>query len=329
MKKIIIFFIALIFPFFSYAAEETINVGLVEGLWFSENLFFEGDTVYLHAAFFNSSKFDISGIIVFYNNGEEFYKKKIEVKGDDLFYIKAPFIAVQGLQNFQGEILEVKKITEDGNEEKVLAKNKTTDLGTTVINVDKDTDNDDIGDKEDSDDDNDGYSDEIEAKENSNPLDKNSTPKTVQEKENNDDNSKEKKEKITNILMGVSKEIVAEGNELREDLKEVVKEKIDSIKSEEKNVVKKNPTTEQTGNENKDSWEKEDENSNSEEKLNEDFGSDGDKEVDYYLFFLKLLYGVLSSDFWSWITFSITFYTIYKILKKIFTRIWRKKNDNY
>jgi hypothetical protein len=161
--------------------------------------------------------------------------------------MKIPFIAVVGENKFTAEISEVNKVKNNGEEEKVLAENKITSLGKKSIYVDLDTDNDNIGNKVDEDDDNDGYSDEIENKEGSDPLNKNSTPKNK-----NGEGKKEKSdETTTKSILNISKDIIKEGNELREEIKKTLEEKIDSIKLNKKDgiILEKNAK-------NKDSFEK-------------------------------------------------------------------------
>jgi hypothetical protein len=237
MKKISFYFLLFISPLFLHA-EEVINVGLVDGLWFSEGIFFEGDKTELNAVFFNNSGFDISGLIIFYNNGKEFHSESIEVSESELFYIQIPFVAKKGSQNFEAKILEVAILRENGLKERALAKNTVIDLGSKILEVDTDSDGDNIGNSIDEDDDGDGYSDKIEKKEGSDPLRESSTPKNkkIQKK---DYNILENDDKIVSFLRKTSNKIVVRAEEVQKNLKNYLGEKIVKEESEKEILEEK------------------------------------------------------------------------------------------
>jgi hypothetical protein len=110
----------------------------------------------------------------------------------------------------------------------VLAKNKITNLGSQFVDVDTDTDSDNIGDELDEDDDGDGYSDEVEKKEGSDPLDPSSTPKTVKDIRNSNSSRKRRSSSLLdsdNLADSVSK------------IYETLKEKNDSLRLEIKSIL--------------------------------------------------------------------------------------------
>jgi hypothetical protein len=113
----------------------------------------------------------------------------------------------------------------------VLAKNKITNLGSQFVDVDTDTDSDNIGDELDEDDDGDGYSDEVEKKEGSDPLDPSSTPKTVKDIRNSNSS---RKRRSSSLLDVVTSDNLADSVS---KIYETLKEKNDSLRLEIKSIL--------------------------------------------------------------------------------------------
>lgn len=175
MKKILFtFFVIFLAPAFTFA--QSSNVGIIQGIWFSEDVVFAGDPIRIYTAIQNNSGEDIEGVVEFFDNDISIGKKNFTALDRRVAELWMDTIVTEGTHDYSVIITEA-AINTPGAAAQVITP-RVIESDTTII-ADIDTDGDDIGDMEDPDDDNDGFSDEQELKEGTNPQDKNSQPKPV------------------------------------------------------------------------------------------------------------------------------------------------------
>lgn len=170
------FLSSICLPSFVYSAEpattavpsSVLNAGLVDGLWFSKTPFFAGETIRIYTAFQNQSGFDITGDIVFYNDGSVIAKKSFNSVNGQVIQSWTDWKVTEGNHNVYIEIEEAKAAEIGGVSKSVAIQVKKFDK--VAIFADLDTDRDNIGNTVDQDDDGDGISDIQEAEQGTNPL---------------------------------------------------------------------------------------------------------------------------------------------------------------
>ncbi len=177
----LVFFCALLLPIYSHA--QSVNTGLIEGIWFSKDVYNVGETIRIYTAVQNNSGSEVSGEVHFFDNGETVSIEPFTVADDRIAEVWTDTEAfVEGEHTFTVSVEELKKSGREGGEE--FTPKKRVSRGT--ILVIRDTDKDGIPDEEDKDDDNDGFSDNAEEKQGSDPLDPNSVPK-IEDIDDDDD----------------------------------------------------------------------------------------------------------------------------------------------
>jgi len=149
-------------------AEEKINAGIINGLWYSRVPFFAGETVKIYTAIQNQSDFDVEGKIQFLDDGLLIGEKDFLAKDGSFIQEWIDWDVSQGYHYVSIKIVEAKKI-EAGEEPEPISLNLDF-LGVDEKFADLDTDGDRIGNEEDLDDDNDGVDDKIEIAMGSNSL---------------------------------------------------------------------------------------------------------------------------------------------------------------
>jgi hypothetical protein len=162
--------IGLFGPVYLHADEKRLpNAGFVsQNIWYSEQEFFAGDNVFVHAVIKSDGEYDFLGTVRFYDNEEllgstDFNIKKGLYVGDT----KIEWVATNGEHNISAKILN-SRIVVKGEEIPILVSD--SESASSKSFVDLDTDGDGIGNKEDLDDDGDGLSDIEELKLGTNPL---------------------------------------------------------------------------------------------------------------------------------------------------------------
>ncbi len=170
--SILFLFIAVLSPAYVFAEGKKLsNTGFVsQNIWYSEQKFFAGDNILIHAVIKSSGEYDFLGIVKFYDDKKlldstKFYIKKGEYVGD----AKIKWVATVGYHNISAQILN-SKIIINGEEVSILVTDSESISSKSF--VDLDTDGDGIGNKEDLDDDGDGVSDVEELKLGTDPLKK-------------------------------------------------------------------------------------------------------------------------------------------------------------
>ena len=174
MKRIF-YYITILSLFFCVHQQvvfaENKNVGIIEGIWFSEETFFQGDEIRIYTAVQNNSGSDVNGIVEFFDTGVLLGVKEFTAKNNSINEVFIDTQVAAGPRIFSIQITEIQKnLTGE-----VLVNTESVFYEKEII-VDTDFDNDTIADTVDTDDDNDGYSDSEEEKQGSNPLDRQDIP---------------------------------------------------------------------------------------------------------------------------------------------------------
>jgi hypothetical protein len=163
--------IFLIFPLFVFA--QSANIGIIKGIWFSEDVFFAEDPIRIYTAIQNNSGKDIEGVVEFFDNDISIGKKNFTSLDKRVVELWMDTIITEGRHDYSVAITEA-VINKPGEAKEPITPRIIVSDDT--ITAETDTDGDNIGDKEDLDDDNDGFSDIEEKKQGTDPMDKNSIP---------------------------------------------------------------------------------------------------------------------------------------------------------
>jgi hypothetical protein len=238
-KKIFIIFLFsfLIFNFVSAELKTFKNLGFAQnGIWYSKDPFFADDRVRIYTAIFNSSVFDLSGVVEFYDNGKPIDKALFSVGGGGR--IKDVWInwtAVGGQHKISAKIIEAKIQATDGKEELIFLENSQTGVSERFIDID--TDKDGIGNIADNDDDDDGAGDAIEIKEGTDPLVKNIIKENITSATSTTSifTSKPAAVAVNSVKYVVNKanKLADKGKEIVNAKKEEVQKEIEKISNEE------------------------------------------------------------------------------------------------
>lgn len=154
------------------------NIGIIKGIWFSEDIFFAQDTIRIYTAIQNNSGDDIQGTVEFFDNDISIGTKNFTALDNRLAEIWIDTVVSEGKHDYSVTITEA-AINRPGEAAEPITPRVIKSDDTIIVDVD--TDGDNIGDKVDTDDDNDGFSDSEEKLEGTDPLNINSTPEPVHE----------------------------------------------------------------------------------------------------------------------------------------------------
>jgi len=172
MKNILLLMVfSFIIPVVSFA--QSANVGIVTGIWFSEEVFFGGDAIRVYTAVHNNSGQDIEGNVEFFDNEISIGQKDFAALNGRVVEVWIDTVVTEGEHDYSVIITEA-QINKPGQAPEVITPRSVN--SSDVIIVENDNDGDNIGDREDLDDDNDGFSDEEELAQGTDPTDINSTP---------------------------------------------------------------------------------------------------------------------------------------------------------
>ncbi|MCK5021940.1 MAG: Ig-like domain repeat protein [Candidatus Pacebacteria bacterium] len=244
-----ILFIFFIFFAFNIVNAESIGIDLVKQFRYSQNPVFAGDDVRVYITIQNSSGFDASGVVQFYDNDKFLSDSNFWIVNGGKIETWVDWLPTEGDHNLSAKISSLKKleIAEDPQDINL-------DIEISVFEkriIDIDTDKDGIGNQDDLDDDNDGISDEDELKEGMDPLVFNSP--INEEKEMSDDerwdflkekifteDNIEKTKEVSGTIFEKTKIIVENTKEFLEEEKERVDDELDQTKlSEAQNISDK------------------------------------------------------------------------------------------
>lgn len=175
MRNLVIGFLfsLLFFPSLSHA--EPVNIGFVQGLWYSEEPVFVGVPTRVYVAFRNNTPHDLTGTVRFTDNGTRIGSSYVNVLSGRIAEAWVDWTPTPGDHNIAVSLGDAELHVIGKNPEPVdIAGIVTED----AITVDHDTDGDRIGNLLDEDDDNDGVTDEDEKSRGTNPLVANPKPST-------------------------------------------------------------------------------------------------------------------------------------------------------
>jgi len=183
--KIIVVIFLLLISAKTFAATTTpttyTNLGFLQnGIWYSKDPFFDGDTVRIYTAVFNSSEYDLVGKVEFYDNTKPLGQTDFSVtNGGKIRDVWVDFTATKGAHKFSAKIIDaqISKVGIAGETIRLI----NVQTGTDTRTIDVDTDKDGIGNTKDLDDDGDGVLDTAEIKAGTNPLVKEVTQETPKE----------------------------------------------------------------------------------------------------------------------------------------------------
>ncbi len=170
----VILFLTLSFSVPVLGAEEAPlkNAGFVQGnIWYSKTPFFAGDKIRIYTIIFNGSAQNLKGSVLFLYNGTQIGKRPFSISsGNRVSDVWVDWTAKDGKHTITAQIIEVSTTDALGKKKIVVLENSET--GKSELQVDFDTDGDDIGNADDLDDDNDSVSDIDEVKNGTDPLKK-------------------------------------------------------------------------------------------------------------------------------------------------------------
>lgn len=214
------------------ADSEKINAGFVSGIWYSKLPFFADENVRIYVAFQNQSDSDISGKMEFYANGKRFETKEFSALSNRLVEGWADFAAKKGNLQIYVKLVDVKKNTLSGWNNKVSIEPNIIEAK--EIYVDYDTDGDGIENDDDDDDDGDGFSDKEEIEAGTDPLDKNDYPKKSRGGNilDQDADPAVLGFQFVNTIKDTAGDTIANINTGANSLNETIKNKISSLKGE-------------------------------------------------------------------------------------------------
>ncbi len=155
----------LLLPTTGFAEE--INAGFVQGLWYSARNVFVDTPVRIYVAVRNNSEKDLSGTVVFSDNGARVGTLSVNALPGRIVEAWADWKPLYGNHKIVATFIDTRILNVGTTSERIDVEST---LAEDTIFVDYDTDNDGSGNTTDTDDDNDTVSDEDEKKQQSDPL---------------------------------------------------------------------------------------------------------------------------------------------------------------
>lgn len=168
VRKIILLsttFFCIFFTFISSA--QALDSGFIDGIWYSQNPFFVGQTIRIYTAVYNNNPFDIRGVVEFKDGSQIIGQNEITIPSGRTSEAWIDWTVTYGDHQFSTNMTKAEKLEKEKTPTPLDWINPTT---SEQPFADLDTDGDGIGNKNDPDDDNDGIPDEIEIKNGTNPL---------------------------------------------------------------------------------------------------------------------------------------------------------------
>lgn len=200
---------------------------------FSKENPLEGDKVRVFARVFNSNDVDISGFVLFLNNGKEMADPQpISVKVNTYDDVFIDWSAVPGTYNIQAKI--VSTVPQDENSADDFA-------GKENYFVDIDTDKDGVGNAKDLDDDNDGISDIEEVQKGTNPLKEDIAADLFKEEEEinaSAGNEQEEERNQNGIFSSIAPKIVTTGKTVIQNINEFADNQKENLEKKKEEVKK-------------------------------------------------------------------------------------------
>lgn len=178
----------LLYTPFVFAQE--FNAGIVDGLWFAEEQVFAEDPTRVYVAIRNNTGSDLTGIVEFFDGEKKIGRKNVQALDGRIIESWTDWTPQYGEHTLKATLtrIELHQVGEETKEIEVVSA-----LAQRTLFVDRDTDDDGIGNEEDGDDDGDGISDVQEKENGTDPLVEN-----AQEEEDTSDKEKEGPEETGN-----------------------------------------------------------------------------------------------------------------------------------
>ncbi len=173
-----ILLLLLLFPFFSAGAEE-FNAGIVQGLWYSDETIFEGDTVRIYVAIRNNTGSDLSGTVEFKDGQTRIERQNVQALNGRIIESWADWTPSYGTHTISATLSRIALHAVGSSTQEVSL---TSTLADDTFFVDHDTDDDNVGNEGDTDDDDDGISDVQEQKNGTDPLTKETAVVTTEDR---------------------------------------------------------------------------------------------------------------------------------------------------
>lgn len=182
-------FISLLFflCFFPHAlvyAQES-NAGFVQGLWYSKEQIFAGESVRIYVAIRNNTEGDLSGTVEFFDGERRIDRKNVQALSGRIIESWADWSPEYATRTLKATLSRTELHNVGSSTQSVVV---VSALAQDTFFVDYDTDSDGVGNREDTDDDGDTISDTQEKTNGTNPLQKNTV---VEEKSSEKDTSEE------------------------------------------------------------------------------------------------------------------------------------------
>jgi hypothetical protein len=164
------------------------NAGIVQGLWYSQEKFFVGETVRIYVAIRNNTGSDLTGTVEFNDGEARIGRKTVQALDGRIIESWADWTPTYGTHTLSANLsrIELHKIGSSTQPVEVVSA-----LADDSLFVDYDTDEDGVGNGDDSDDDGDKISDTDEKEQGSNPLVKNSRAQEADDAEDEEEESNE------------------------------------------------------------------------------------------------------------------------------------------
>lgn len=185
--SLVLLFLAI--PLCVSHAQES-NAGIVQGLWYSKDVVFAGDTVRIYVAIRNNTGSDLSGTVEFFDGEKRIERKNVQALDGRIIESWADWMPTYGTHTLSANLARTELHRVGSSTQAVEV---TSALAEDVLFVDYDTDKDGIGNEDDQDDDGDTLSDTQEIQNGTDPLIRN-TPIGEKKDEKQEDEEKETKQ---------------------------------------------------------------------------------------------------------------------------------------
>jgi hypothetical protein len=143
------------------------NAGIVQGLWYSQETVFAGQTVRIYVAVRNNTGSDLKGTVEFFDGEKRIDQESVSALDGRIIERWADWTPTYGEHTISATLSSTKLYTVGERTETIRV---TSALAEDTFFVDYDTDNDGVGNKADIDDDGDGMSDAVEEVNGTDPL---------------------------------------------------------------------------------------------------------------------------------------------------------------
>ena len=175
---------------YNFANAQESNAGIVQGLWYSNEVVFAGETTRIYVAIRNNTGSDLTGTIEFLDGEKKLERKQVQALDGRIIESWADWTPSYGTHTLTANLSRTELFAVGSTTQEVEVVSVTT---SDTLFVDYDTDKDGTGNQTDTDDDQDAISDADEIKNGTDPLVANVQKETVTEVSNTNSNNSPKK----------------------------------------------------------------------------------------------------------------------------------------